>query len=208
MLVLVIWGLIAWARFAPSALGLDRRDRRDGLAAAARVSARASSARDMAGTSARRPPRSGSTCTSTCAAMPPGSSAAGDELRRRSSAAQLAVIAAPRLRGLVAAMHGHHQIEDFQYFPAFRRAEPRSRAASTGSSASMWTCATASTPRSRRSPSCSAAAERSKPKPATLRFAAERYVDAAAALCSSLLRHLDDEEDLVVPLLIERGDDY
>ena len=75
---------------------------------------------------ARRPWRSGSRCTSTCAATPPGSSCAATTTPRdRSSAAQLAVIAAPRLRGLIAAMHGHHQIEDFHYFPAFRRTEPR-----------------------------------------------------------------------------------
>ena len=55
-----------------------------------------------------------------------GLDAAGDEYRSgRSSPAQLAVIAAPRLRGLVAAVQGHHRIEDFEYFPEFRRAEPR-----------------------------------------------------------------------------------
>ena len=43
----------------------------------------------------------------------------------RDSPARLAVVAAPRLRGLIAAMQGHHQIEDYHYFPAFRRAQPQ-----------------------------------------------------------------------------------
>ena len=33
-----------------------------------------------------------------------------------------------------------------------------------------------------------------------------RFRDAQAALGQGLLRHLDDEEDLVVPLLLERGE--
>ena len=41
---------------------------------------------------------------------------------------------------------------------------------------------------------------------ATLKLAAQRYVDAAATLSADLLRHLHDEENLVVPLLLERGD--
>ena len=52
-----------------------------------------------------------------------------------------------------------------------------------------------------------AAAERSAEPAAAaaLKLAAQRYVDAAAALTVDLLRHLHDEENLVVPLLIERG---
>jgi hypothetical protein len=131
--------------------------------------------------------------------------AADDYARGSSSAAQLSVIAAPRLRGLIARMHGHHQIEDTLYFPAFRRTEPRLGAgldrlerAHSALSESVDTALAALA-------QLRAAAERST-EPATLRLAAERYVDAAAALCSGLLRHLEDEENLVVPLLIEHRD--
>jgi hypothetical protein len=41
---------------------------------------------------------------------------------------------------------------------------------------------------------------------ATQQLAAQRYVDAAAALCRALEGHLDDEESLVVPLLLEHRD--
>ncbi len=122
----------------------------------------------------------------------------------RTSAAQLAVIAAPRLRGLVAAMHGHHQIEDTLYFPAFRHDEPRLAAGfdrlergHLGLNVSV-TAALAALAELR------AAAERSA-EAATLRVAAARYVAATTALCRGLLAHLDEEENLVVPLLIERG---
>jgi hypothetical protein len=132
-----------------------------------------------------------------------GLEAAGDE--QAGAPARLAIIAAPRLHGLVAAMQGHHQIEDFQYFPAFRRAEPRltrgfdllERDHADLRGAVDTALAALAQLRS--------AAERSA-APATLGFAAERYAAAAAALCSGLLQHLRDEEHLVVPLLIERGD--
>jgi hypothetical protein len=136
-----------------------------------------------------------------------GLEAAGEEYRRnRASPAQLAVIAAPRLHGLIAAMHGHHQIEDFHYFPAFRRTEPRLAAgfdrlerehAALGSTVETALAALAE---------LRTTAERSAEhsSAATQQLAAQRYVDAAARLCSALLRHLDDEENLVVPLLIDR----
>jgi hypothetical protein len=126
----------------------------------------------------------------------------------RLSAAQLAVVATPRLRGLVAAMHGHHQIEDFQYFPAFRRAEPRLgrgfelletehadlRADIDAAVAALAELRTAA----ERATHANAAA--------TLALGAQRYTERAERLCARLVRHLGDEEDLVVPLLLEHGD--
>ncbi len=127
-----------------------------------------------------------------------------DYAHGRTSAAQLAVIAAPRLRGLVAAMHGHHQIEDSLYFPAFRREEPRLGAGFDRlERAHLELNASVAAARAALA-ELRAAAERSA-EPATLRVAAARYVATTAALCRGLLAHLDEEENLVVPLLIERG---
>ena len=133
--------------------------------------------------------------------------AGSDYASGRSSPAQLAVIAAPRLRGLIAAMHGHHQIEDLHYFPAFRSAEPRFAAAfdrletDHASLHGSVEAALAALAELRN------AAERPEPAAATAQqLAAQRYVAAAAHLASALLRHLEDEENLVVPLLIERRD--
>jgi hypothetical protein len=127
----------------------------------------------------------------------------------RSSPAQLTAVAAPRLRGLVAAMQGHHQIEDFHYFPAFRLAEPLlapafdrlEREHESLSGAVSAALAALSELRAAVENAADAAA------PDTQQLAAQRYVDAAAALCGELERHLHDEESVVVPLLRER-DDY
>ncbi len=132
-----------------------------------------------------------------------GLEAAGDE--QASTPARLAIIAAPRLHGLVAAMHGHHQVEDFQYFPAFRRAEPRlARGFDLLERDHAKMRGTVDTALAALA-ELHSAAERSRAA-TTLALAAERYSGAAVALCRSLLQHLRDEEDLVVPLLIERGD--
>ena len=103
-------------------------------------------------------------------------------------------------------MQGHHQIEDFHYFPAFRSAEPKLAAgferlerehAGLGRNVDA---ALASLGELR------ATVEHTDTADATARLAAERYVAAAAALCRELERHLDDEENLVVPLLLERAE--
>jgi hypothetical protein len=39
-----------------------------------------------------------------------------------------------------------------------------------------------------------------------LRFAAERYSDTSGALLRLLTRHLGDEEDLIIPLILDRGE--
>jgi hypothetical protein len=138
-----------------------------------------------------------------------GLGAAADDYRRsRLSAPQLAVVAAPRLHGLVAAMHGHHQIEDFQYFPAFRRAEPRlGRGFDTLENEHAVLrvdieAALAALGELR------AAAERATGAAAgsALSLGADRYLETTERLCAALVRHLDDEEDLVVPVLLEHGD--
>jgi hypothetical protein len=38
------------------------------------------------------------------------------------------------------------------------------------------------------------------------RFAADAYADENTRLIAMLKRHLDDEEDLIIPLILDRGD--
>jgi hypothetical protein len=137
-----------------------------------------------------------------------GLTAATDDHRSaRFSAAQLAVVAAPRLHGLIASMHGHHQVEDFQYFPAFRRSEPRLARGfelleaehvdlRSDVDAALVALTELRTTAERTAGAASAAA---------LKLAAQRYGEITQRLCTRLVRHLGDEEDLVVPLLLERG---
>jgi hypothetical protein len=131
--------------------------------------------------------------------------AASDDYRR--APAQLAVVATPRLRGLIGAMHGHHQIEDFHYFPAFRQAEPQlaagfDRLERDHSSLHERVAAALAA-----LDELHAAVARSV-EPGTsssLELATQRYVETAASLCRELAQHLDEEENLVVPLLLEGG---
>jgi hypothetical protein len=134
--------------------------------------------------------------------------ATDDHRSGRHSPVQLAVVAAPRLHGLIAAVHGHHQVEDFQYFPAFRRAEPRltpgfeqlereHAALFDDVDAALAALAELRASAQRTSGPASAA---------TLELAAQRYGEVTQRLCARLVRHLADEEDLVVPLLLEHGD--
>jgi len=133
---------------------------------------------------------------------------AGDYHERRKSARELAVIAAPRLRTLVSNLHGHHQVEDYHYFPAFRAAESRLTAGfdvleSDHGELQKNVTAALTAMRELR-----AAVE----QPATTSggdsaaLAGRQYVAAVSTLCRRLIRHLSDEEDLVIPLLLERGD--
>jgi Hemerythrin HHE cation binding domain len=133
---------------------------------------------------------------------------ASDYRDGRKAARELAVIAGSRLRTLVANLHGHHRVEDFHYFPAYRAADPRLAAGfdvlerdhgelhrdvvATLSGMQQLHTALAQPP--------TASANE------TVALAARHYVTAANRLCSRLIRHLSDEEDLVIPLLLERGD--
>lgn len=132
--------------------------------------------------------------------------AAGDE--HSHSPTRLAAVAAPRLHGLIAAMLGHHQIEDFHYFPEFRRSEPRLAAGFDRLERDHARLARAVDAALAALAELRAAVGQPVEAIATattLKLAADRYVDAAAALCSELTRHLDDEEKLVIPLLLEGG---
>jgi hypothetical protein len=133
-----------------------------------------------------------------------GLDAAGEDYRSgHSTPAQLAVIAAPRLHGLIAAMQGHHQIEDFEYFPEFRRAAPNLAPGFDRLERDHATLSHSVDAALAALAELRAAVDRSVAD-TTLQLAARRYLDAAASLSADLLRHLHDEENLVVPLL-ERG---
>jgi hypothetical protein len=129
-----------------------------------------------------------------------------DFLDRRLRSPELAVVAGARLRGLVALVYGHHEVEDHHYFPTLRASHP-----DLGRGFDLLTrdhvtladdtraalAALAELTSSAQAPSGSTqdAAQR----------AAERFVSCSERLHRRLLRHLDDEEDLVIPALIERG---
>jgi len=109
----------------------------------------------------------------------------------------------PRLRLFLGELNGHHQVEDFHYFPVFRRAAPdlapgfelldrdhqvlHAALMATAEAANALLQALARDPQAAEGP-------------------LEIYAEVSGQLLTGMLRHLDDEEDLVIPLLIERGE--
>jgi Hemerythrin HHE cation binding domain len=125
---------------------------------------------------------------------------------QRHRARELAVRSAPRLAGLLTDVHGHHQIEEFHYFPAFRKVAPRLAAGidlleRDHVRLTQDIAAARNALRELR-----AAVEAGDRDESTAALAARGYVTATRRLCDHLRQHLADEEDLVVPLLLEHGD--
>ena len=110
----------------------------------------------------------------------------------------------PRLQFLLSQLNVHHQIEDLHYFPIFRAAEARlvrgfdvlegdhhaihADMAATAETANALLRALAG-------------------EPQALRRCGDDYAAASGALLKGLIRHLDDEEDLIVPLILDRGEE-
>jgi hypothetical protein len=117
---------------------------------------------------------------------------------------ELGVLSAPRLRGFLARLHGHHQVEDFEYFPALRLADPRLARGFDALERDHGLLREHSvTALSALEQLLAAAAENDLDGSA--RHAADRYTAASDGFGTRLARHLSDEEDLVVPVLLERA---
>jgi hemerythrin-like domain-containing protein len=109
----------------------------------------------------------------------------------------------PRLQFLLSQLGAHHQIEDHHYFPIFRAADERlARGFDVlegdhhAIHADMAATAEAANALLR------ALADKSD-----ARKPSDAYAAASGALLKGLIRHLDDEEDLIVPLILDRGED-
>ena len=110
----------------------------------------------------------------------------------------------PRLQFLLQQLGVHHQIEDLHYFPIFRAAEERlvrgfdvleddhhaihADMAATAETANALLRALAG-------------------DASALQRCGDDYAKASGGLLKGLIRHLDDEEDLIVPLILDRGED-
>lgn len=123
-----------------------------------------------------------------------------DHRRGQRDAGKLAVISAPRLKRMIARLHDHHEIEEFEYFPAFRALEP---------TLAPGFDALASDHARLQHHVDEAVAALAELLAAVSNDAAgtlgltDRYASRADELCRALVRHLDDEEDLIIPLLLE-----
>jgi hemerythrin-like domain-containing protein len=110
----------------------------------------------------------------------------------------------PNLNQFLQHLNGHHQIEDSAYFPRFRALDPRMAAgfdllesdhgvihdkllASVDSARALLQALAGTDDDARR-------------------HAADAYAAASDDLLSLLLRHLADEEDLVIPAILAHGE--
>jgi len=108
----------------------------------------------------------------------------------------------PRLQFLLQQLGVHHQIEDLHYFPIFRAADERlARGFDVleGDHHAIHAdmAATADT--------ANALLRALADKSDALKQS-DDYAAASGALLKGLIRHLDDEEDLIVPLILDRGE--
>jgi hypothetical protein len=110
----------------------------------------------------------------------------------------------PRLQFLLQQLGVHHQIEDLHYFPIFRAADERlargfdvlegdHHAIHADMDAAVSTA--------------NALLRALSGDADALRRCGDDYAAASGALLGGLIRHLDDEEDLIVPLILDRGED-
>lgn len=134
-------------------------------------------------------------------------SACDDYRESRSSPMEFGAWVAPRLQGFLAELHGHHQIEDYHYFPSFRTAEPRLAAGFD----------VLARDHEMLHEGIVNIVEKINAFIMTLqddaqsgldsqRIAADQYIDAAVLMHGRLSRHLHDEEDLIIPLMVARSE--
>ncbi len=121
----------------------------------------------------------------------------------RIAAAEFRAFFAPRLRFFLQSLEGHHQIEDLHYFPVFRAAESRLikgfdvlEGDHEAIHAEIMQVVDAAN-------SLLGKLESDK---ADRRAATETYAASGEGLLKSLSRHLDDEEDLIVPVILDQGE--
>lgn len=131
------------------------------------------------------------------------SSGIGDYREGRLDASGFANWFAPRLNYFLGNLDGHHNVEDHHYFPVFAKVEPRLKRGFEILDADHHLIHDALERNAETANTFLRALAESEDKQ---RFAADAYADENARLVAMLARHLDDEEDLIIPLILDRGD--
>ena len=120
------------------------------------------------------------------------------------SAERFASFFAPRLQVFLSELEGHHQVEDLYYFPVFRMAEKR---LVRGFDVLEGDHATIHAAILGVVDAANELLRRVDGDPDSRRTATGAYSEASDWLLGGLLRHLDDEEDLIVPIILDRGEE-
>ena len=111
---------------------------------------------------------------------------------------------APRIDMFLSHLEGHHQIEDYQYFPIFVAAEARLK---RGFDILENDHAVIHAAMDGLVETANGFLGVAPGDGDALRFAGDAYAAASDRLLHLLGRHLDDEEDLIVPMILDRGED-
>ena len=119
-------------------------------------------------------------------------------------AAEFARQFVPRLQFLLNQLDVHHQIEDLHYFPIFRAADAR---LVRGFDVLEGDHHHIHGDMARAAETANALLQAMRADTDTLRACSDAYADASDVLLKGLIRHLDDEEDLIVPLILDRGEE-
>jgi Hemerythrin HHE cation binding domain len=109
----------------------------------------------------------------------------------------------PRLQFLLSQLNVHHQIEDLHYFPIFRAADAR---LARGFDVLEGDHHAIHADMERTAETANALLRALAGDDDRLRRCGDDYAQASGALLKGLIRHLDDEEDLIVPLILDRGE--
>jgi hypothetical protein len=110
---------------------------------------------------------------------------------------------APRLDMFLSHLNGHHQIEDYEYFPLFVTAESRLK---RGFDILENDHAVIHAAMDRLVETANGFLAVAPDDGDRLRYAGDAYAQASDRLMTMLGRHLDDEEDLIVPVILARGE--
>lgn len=129
--------------------------------------------------------------------------AIADYREGRNDARAFAGFFAPRLEFFLGQLNGHHQVEDLHYFPAFARAENRLKRGFDILDGDHHHIHDALETNAETANAFLRALGGGEDRQ---RFAADAYAGQNERLVAMLARHLDDEEDLIVPLILDRGE--
>ena len=110
----------------------------------------------------------------------------------------------PRLQFMLDQLNVHHQIEDLHYFPIFRAADVR---LVRGFDVLEGDHHHIHADMARTAENANALLHAMRVDGGMLRRCSDAYADSSGALIKGLIRHLDDEEDLIVPLILDRGEE-
>ena len=109
----------------------------------------------------------------------------------------------PRLQFFLQQLNAHHQVEDLHYFPVFQAAEAKLAHGFTVLETDHETIhgSIAATVES-----ANAFLRAATNDADALRAAGDAYTASSGKLIGQLARHLGDEEDLIIPLILDRGE--